>query len=790
MIRNKAFTMINLVGLVMGISFSTMLYIYVTHELSYDSFHDKADRTFRVLTIDKSTPENERTYGFTVPPMGPQLVDAFPEVKESTRLFRLSGQVIIEIGENKYNERNWFTTSDTNFFNVFDFEFVDGHQKTALSDPFSVILTESTAKKYFEDNALGKTIKTSFGEVKVTGVIKDIPDNSHLQFDLLFSTIRSGADWQTYLNNWQRMGAYTYIVLDKGKTIQDIEAKVPGLMENVWGPDAKLRNTRFQPIQEVYLHSGDIEAGVEEEHGEPLYIYIFASMAIFLLFIAAINYINLSTSKASSRAKEIGLRKVVGAFKKQLIIQFLTEAFVITFLSMILSLVVIDLCFPIFNSIIGKDFDLTMNTIGLYIQPLLFITFLIGILAGSYPAFYLSSLKPVVTLKGQHRVSGKSFDLRAGLVVFQFTITIVLIVSTLVIGDQIRFIRTKDLGFDKDKMFIIDINSRTARQQFQVMKTEFSRLSGVRKVAVSSQVPGEWKAIDEVHVRRTNENSATADSLQSYFMGFDEDMMSTYNLHITSGTFFSGKNEADSLNVLLNQSAVQAMKLEEPIGSKVRISGYGREWEANVIGVLQDFNFQSLHQKIAPIVIGFRNNPIAPIDYFSLKIYGGDVQSVISAATKVHEKFDTQTPIEYHFLEDQLDRFYKKEAQAGEIVNLAGVLSIIVACLGLLGLATYNMERKTKELGIRKVLGAGSVNLFLLISNSFIKNILCAFALACPVAWYMMNHWLSAFEYRIGINPVPFVIAGLLVFGIVFLTISYQSVKAALHNPINSLKQE
>lgn len=789
LIRNKAFTLINMLGLVLGISFSTMLYTYVSHELSYDSFHQKADRTFRVITLDASSPDNTRTYGLTSLPMGPQLVNSFPEVKEMVRLFRFSGQVIVEFEETKYNERNWFTTSDTNFFNVFDFEFIAGDKRTALSEPFSVVLTESTSKKYFsDDNPIGKMIKTGAGEVKVTGVIKDIPDNSHLQFDLLFSALRSGKDWEAALNNWQRMGAYTYVVLGEGQSIEDLQAKMPAFMKTYWGPDAAFQSTQFQSIQDIYLHSAHIEAGVEQEHGELSYIYIFSSMAVFLLIIAAINYINLTTAKASSRAKEIGLRKVVGAFKTQLIFQFLTESFVITLLSMLLSIAVIDLCLPFFNSITGKNFDLTFNTSGEYMPSLLLITLLIGVIAGSYPAFYLSKLKPVVTLKGQPIATKNGFDLRATLVVFQFAITVVLIVSTLIISDQINFIQTKDVGFDKEQMMIIDINSRAARNQFQAIKNEFSNIPGVKQVAVSSQVPGEWKVLDEAHVRRTNASVTTADSLQTYFMGFDEDMQNTYQLQLHAGAFFSG-NEADSMNVLLNESAVEAMNLESPIGSKIHISAYGINWEANVIGVLEDFNFQSLHQKIAPIIIGFRNNPISSIDYFTLKVAGVS-PSLIAEVTKVHEKFDTQTPIEYHFLSDQLNRFYMAEEKAGKIFQMAGAISILVACLGLLGLATYQVERKTKELGIRKILGAEPFSLFLLVSLSFTKNVLLAFVLACPIAWYIMREWLSAFEYKIQLSLSSFILTGIVVLLLVLITVSYQSIKAASHNPINSLKQE
>ena len=790
LIKNKTFTFINICGLVLGISFSTMLYTYVSTELSYDSFHRKSDRTYRALWVNKSIPDNVRTFGSIVPLIGPELVNSFPEIEEMTRLFRFSGQVVVEQGEAKYSERRWFSTEDTNFFNVFDFDFIAGDKATALTQSFSVVLTESTAKKYFGDgNALGKTLNLQdIGLVKVTGIIKDHPTNSHLQFDLLFSKILVDQDWTDYLNGWQDIGAFTYVVLKEGKSIEEVVAKMPEFRKTHWAPDLESREIAFQRMEDIYLHSDDIENGSESEHGQLSYVYIFSSMAIFLLIIAAINYINLTTSKASSRSKEIGIRKVAGAVKSQLIFQFLTEAFVITFVSMLLSLVMMNLCFPFFNSITGKNFDLTFSNISEFMPALLAIALIIGVIAGSYPAFYLSRLKPVATLKGQTVFTKSRFNLRTTLVVFQFSITITLIVAMLVISNQINFIRTKDVGFNKEQLMIIDINSGAVRRQFQEMKNEFSKLAGVQHVAVSSRVPGEWKNIREVYVRTADEAKISADSLQTYFMGFDEDMLNTYQLQLTAGSFFKG-TAADSMNVLMNESAAKAMNLKKPIGAVVQIGTRNGKWNAHVVGVLRDFNFQSLHQKIAPIIIGYHNNPVQVIDYFTLKI-SGDTPPIVEGAAKVCEKFDPETPIEYHFLSEQLNNFYVSEKKAGMIFQMAGALSIVVACLGLLGLANYQVERKTKELGIRKILGAGSLNLFLMVSFSFTRQVALAFVLACPVAWYVMREWLSAFEYRIPLSPGVFVWAGIMVLLLAILTVSYQSIKAAMFNPIDSLRKE
>ncbi len=790
LIRNKAFTLINVLGLVIGISFSTMLYTYVRHELSYDSFHKKSDRTYRVLTVSKSIPDNIRTFGSTMPPVGPELLNSFPEVAEVTRLHRFSGQVIIEVGETKYSERNWFT-ADSNLLEIFDFDFVAGDKSTALNQPRSVVLPERMAKKYFgHENALGKTINfLEMGLITVTGVVKDLPTNSHLQFDLLFSDLQPGEWWDTYLADWTDGGAFTYVVLKEGQDISQVESKMPAFMKKHLGDEGEFLKTTFQPITDIYLHSAEILNGLESEHGQLSYVYIFSSMALFLLLIAAINYINLTTSKASTRAKEIGIRKVAGAYKTQLIFQFLTEAFLVTLVSMILALVMMDLFFPYFNSITGKNFDLNMTTIMQFLPSLLLITLIIGVLAGSYPAFYLARLKPVSTLKSLTNVSRTNFDLRTSLVVFQFTITIVLIISTLVIRNQMSFIQTKDIGFQKDHLMIIDINSGTVRNQFQAMKNEFAKVAGVQHVAVSSRVPGEWKNIREVFVKNANEGNANSDSLQTYFMGFDEDMLSTYQLQLAQGKFFSGNNEADSMNVVINASAALALNLKNPVGTRLRIGTRNGEWNAQVIGVLNDFNFQSLHQKIAPIIIGYRNNPLQSIDYFTLKV-SGDINSLIEGATKVCEQFDPETPIEYHFLTEQLDTFYVSEKKAGMVFQMGGALSIVVACLGLLGLANYHVERRTKELGIRKVLGAGSLNLFLMVSLSFTKQVGIAFVLACPLAWFAMQQWLNAFEYRAMLDVGLFIGAGAIVLLLALVTVSYQSLKAASFNPIDALKSE
>ena len=788
--RNKGFTLINVLGLIIGISFSCMLYVYVSHELSYDAFHEKSDRIYRVITIDQRDPENVTRYGVTVPPVGPELVNNYPEVEDMVRLHRFVGQVVFEIGGENFQERNWYT-ADPNFFEVFDFEFVSGTKSTALKDPYSLVLTESMAKKYFGDNdPLGQVLKkTSFGPVTVTGVIKNPPENSHLKFDMLFSRVAADDRWNRYINSWDEFGAFTYVVLDEGSSIATLRPKISGLINEKFARYDGGIDLAFQPIKDIYLRSENIGEGTESGHGQMSYIYIFSSMAIFILLIASFNYINLATSKAMVRSREVGVRKVVGAKRRQLIAQFLTESFVVTFIAAIISIFAMDLVLPYFNQITGKNFDINSDTLMNYAPALAGIALIIGIVSGAYPAFYLAALKPVSSLRGKEVPLSTTTSLRKVLVVFQFVVTIVMIVSTLVIGRQMNFVHTKDIGFDKSRLMVIDINSGDVRRQFQTIKNEYARIPGVVDVAVSTRVPGEWKNIPELYVTIPSSGSAAPDSIKTYYMGFDEDMLKTYKLQLKRGRYFSSGGDTDSTNILLNESAVKTLGLGEPIGAIVNIRTRTGEMKATVIGVIKDFNFQSLHQKVAPIIIGAWNNPFQYIDYFTVRISGKNA-SVIEAISRVHEKFDQRTPIEYHFLDEQLEMFYAAEKRAGMIFRMAGVLSIFVGCLGLFGLATYNIQRRTKELGIRKVLGASGGSLFVLLSSSFVKQIGIAFLIATPIAWYVMSEWLKAFEYKISLHAGIFLLAGLLAVVIALATVSYRTFMAVRVNPVDSLRQE
>lgn len=788
--KNKAYSLLNISGLIVGISFSCMLYTYVRYELSFDSFHPNAARTVRVMTRDSSNPEAPGLYNVTVPPMGPEIVRTFPEAEAMVRLFRFTGQIVFDINGENYMERDWYAV-DSTFFNVFKAEFIHGDPYTALSDPSSLVLTASAAKRYFGDiDIVGRVLeKSNLGPLKVTGVIKDPPANSHLYYNLLVTAPYSAPFWKRYIDSWSfdlenSIVGYTYVVLKDEKSRENLSAKLPAFARLHFGQEQPNLGIELQPLRDIYLHSADVKEEFKiTRYGNMSYIYIFSSMAVFLVVIAAVNYINLATTRAMSRAREIGVRKVAGAHKLQLMNQYLVESLSITAIAMLFSIAVMDVSFPYFNEITGRDFNIQWSTILDYLPALLTISVVIGLVAGFYPALYLASLKPVQSLRAKATGVGTNASLRQVLVVSQFALSILMIISTFVVGKQMNFIQSKDLGFEQENLMVIDINNGNVRQNFRTAKTEYSRIPGVSHVATSSRVPGEWKNIASLYAQMEN----GTDSLNVYFMGFDEDMLATYKFKLANGRYFDQSTPNDSSSVLINQAAAKSLGLADPVGKVISLHTPDGPFNATVIGVLENFNFQSLHQSVAPMMIGAWNNPIQSIDYFTLR-FSGDVTEVVEAATKVHEQFDLRTPIEYHFLDQQLNSFYDNERRASMIFKLAAFLSIFVACLGLSGLAAYNIQRRVKELGVRKILGASPSELFILLSSSFMKQIVIAFVIASPLAWLVMSRWLEGFQYRVSMSVAVFLISGLGAIMIALATIGYRILTATRANPVDALR--
>ncbi|QSE98977.1 ABC transporter permease [Fulvivirga lutea] len=782
--RSKAYAFINIIGLTIGLTGACLLSMHIKNELSFDKFHSKSDRIARIVE-EQTTQNNSRLIGRTSYLTGPELLNEFDRIEEQTRILQPFGHLDIIWNGERISERKWILV-DSTFFHVFDFHLLEGDRRTALDKPNSAILTQSSAQKYYgNESPVGKIIEFSGMEpMLVTGVLEDAPYNSHLQFDVMItmnSAIQNFPWWERLTTSPQSLVASTYFVFDQPESIQDVASRLgEWASENRDQEYNETRKLMLQPMEEAYLSTDNVEFAFCTVSGSKENLYLFGALAIFLIVIACINYINLATSKSMERAKEIGIRKVSGAYRNQLIAQFLTESVAISLISFFLSLLCIDLVLPIFS-------EITESTIitAFTIENLLLLgglTLFIGLFSGIYPAIHLSRLQPAASLKSSNSQVGGA-GLRKVLVITQFTLSIFMIVATVVVTNQMQFLKNKDLGFDEDRMLVIDINNGNVRNSFEAMKNEFSKINGVTHVASSSRVPGEWKNIREVMVRNAENDSSTC-----FFMGFDEAMMATYDLNLLEGRNFSGNLAEDSSTVILNQRAAKILG-DLSIGDELRFPE--ADYPIKVIGIVEDFNFQSLHNEIGPLVIGHWFNTVAVIDYFSLKINkGASLQQVVADAKKVHEQFDDTTPMEFHFLDEQIDQFYRTEQKAQSIFSIGAGLTMIIACMGLFGLASFVVQKRTKEIGIRKILGASEVNLMIILSATFTKQVLVSLIIAIPLSFYVMDQWLNNFAYRKEINMSYFLIAGLLAVSIALITVSYRVIKAALLNPVDTLRNE
>lgn len=780
--RNKVYSIINIAGLTLGITCCSLLFLFVIDETSYDSMHEKKDQIYRVVEISE-TGDEKRYFGQTCAPVGPALVADFAEVEACARLFRFGGHINFELNNTKFAERAYFF-ADSAFFDVFDFELIEGNPATALKEPSSIIIDQDWAHRLFGDeNPIGKPLTlVEGGAYVITGVMKNVPQNSHLQAKILVSVPYTDERFREYVTEWDDYGAYTYVVMEEGVDIARFSENIPGFITKYFDAEDN-RNFYLQALQDIHFQSKDVEFGVDISKGEESYIFIFIAIGIFMLLIACINYMNLATAKSLHRGKEIGMRKVSGAQRYQLIFQFLTESTVVAFCSLILSIGLVDLLLPYFNELTDKHFVFSAETFGNIFGILFLITLAIGLLSGIYPALLMSRMKPADILKGSMSTGKGSVVLRKALVVTQFTMSIIMIIATIVAYNQMSYVQNMSLGFDKDQLMIVDINNGEVRSKAETMKNEFAKSPYILKVAVSSRVPGEWKNIEQVYVKAVQNNSN--DSLRTNFIGFDEHMLEVYDMKLVEGDNFTGVVQ-DSLRILINQAAAKALNLVDPVGKEIQIDNS----RFVIAGVVADFHFQSLHNKIAPLILGYKNNAFQSIDYFSLKFDPAHTQEAIAHASAVHDTFDSSTPIEYHFLNEQWELFYKDDRRAGNIFAIGAGITIFIACLGLFGLASFIIQKRTKEIGIRKVLGASVMELFLLLSKTFALQVLLAFLIATPLSWYLMNKWLDSFAFRFDLGVKEFIIAGLAALLIALISVSYRVVAATLLNPVNTLRRE
>jgi putative ABC transport system permease protein len=804
--NNKLYATLNIAGLTFGLSCFILIGLYLFDELTFDEQHSKAGRIYRVVQHT-----NVNGQAATIAAGGYKLAEEskkqIAEVENVTRLQRV-GRANLVNPENPVYFQETVTIADAHFLQIFDFPLIAGDKNTALKEPFSIVINEDLAMRLFNSkDVLGKTLQFNYLDqpLKVTGVLKNRLPNSSFDFNSLLSEATNEND--EYYKNMQQddwlsnnFSVYTLLrpsadpalVADKmSKMVHANTAAVPGTNYSF----------SLQSLKDIHLNSAGIVDGARHSNVEAMpmgsvyYIKIFSLVAFFVLLIAGINYMNLTTARASGRIKEIGVRKAVGAYKGHLIRQFLFESLLVTFIAFILSIVVVNLLLPAFNQFTNKSLSLGLYTD--YRIWLLAIGFavLTGFLSGSYPALMLSRFSPALLLKGLKIRNHADLSLRKWLVVFQFTVSIIMIIGTIVLFLQVRYMNTADLGFNKDLMVVIDVNTGNARSNFEAVKTDMAKVAGVKNVSVTSRVPGEWKSFRTVKLKNSG---AAGDPEVSYMLGADKDFMKTYEVQLVNGRNFDAI--ADSGNIIINETAARRMNIREAAGQMVEISaiswGDGSFTTLNnklmmrLIGIVKDFHFQSLHDKIEPLMLAYNYNPIQVIDYYSVRISGANIAGTLAGLKTVMTNNDKEDPFEYHFLDEQLALFYIEDGRRQTLLIWIACATIFIACLGLFGLATYSAGQRIKEIGVRKVLGATVVGLASLLSRDFLKLVFIANLLAIPVAWWAADKWLQQYAYHIDMEWWICAVAAVSAVAIALITVSYQALKAAMANPVKSLRSE
>ena len=800
--KNKVYSAINIFGLAVGIACCMLILLHVFSELEFDRFHKNADRLYRVLYL-QGGPRGDQTFAVGMPPLAGALESDMPEVEATThfmRGWRLTAKRESSTQTGIISREYYF--SGHSIFTMFDFPFLSGSPESALQEPGSVVLTEEKAAALFgNENPIGKPLYIEaedfpeFGATPytVTGVLKRIPANSHIQFDFLISssTLQRFEMSREWMSDWDNYLAFTYVLLREPGTETQVESKLPAFTKKfVPEEEGYTKGFTLQPITDIHFGSADIRTEINAREGDTFYVQVFALLALFIAGIAIVNYMNLATARAMKRAREIALRKVVGAERSQMAAQFLVEAVVHSVLSFIVAIGLVEAALPAFNTLAGNDVSLTTIAAPAPIVILAVLAVLIGLAAGSYPALYLSGLTPSLILRGGAQSGKRGINLRNSLVVLQFAVTIIMIVTTLVVSGQLEYVKSKNLGFNQDRLLVIDINHDDVQQNFLSVKAELLRDASVKSVTVSSRVPGDWKSFRSFDVRPTDQPDA--EPVRMAFNGVDEDFLSTYEMALAQGRNFSRAFASDSNAVILNETAAKALFRESPIGETVRFAG--SSFVGIVIGVVKDFHFQSLHETIDPVVMGFMppggRHALHGIDYFTVRMAGANIQQTIDFVTEVHAKFDPINPIELGFLDEWWINLYERDQRLGDIFGIASGLAIVIACVGLFGLAAFMAEQRTKEIGVRKVLGASVLGIIALLSKDFAKLVLIGLLVAVPFAYYAMDSWLQAFAFRIGIGWWVFAAAGGIALLVALLTVMLQAMKAASANPVEALRYE
>lgn len=793
LLNNKGYTAINVFGLGLGLATCLLIVLYISDELSFDKHHRSADRLFRIAMEAR----NEKWAG-TPGPVAAGIKTDFPEVESVTRVLRFSGvdRMLLEDRNAKETTRFYETNgyyADSTLFDVFTYDFKYGNPRNALTRPNTLVLSENVAEKLFGNvDPVGKVIRVglTFGDFDytVTGVYRN---NQKSHIDARFFLSMQNGDmggWVVSQNNWAMNNIFlTYVKLRDGADPEVFESKLTPFLNRHGAADLKASGVSkelfIQPVTDIYLKSSignEIAA-----NGSMTYLYIFGSIAIFLLLIACINFMNLSTARSEKRAKEVGVRKVMGAVRHSLVYQFLGESMVLTVIGLAIAVLVVQLLLPYFNSLTGKNLDMFANLAFLYWMG--GIALFTGLAAGLYPAFYLSSFKPVSVLKGRLSNIASAVLLRKGLVVFQFTVSIILILGAIVIGQQLSFLQNRNLGFDKEQKLVVPFRNTKAVVNYNAFRQEVLRIPGVQAATSGSVYPGIENVEDLLFYA---ENKTVQDAVDIHFATVGDDYVETLGLKMATGRSFTKAFSGDSSSIILNETAVRELgyNTASVIGKNVFFELGGQRRSLQVVGVVKDFNFRSLHEGIKPYAL--TTSVTDKYQYFIANVNAKDYATVLAAVGAAWKKLNPDIPFSYSFLDQDFQKNYEKERRTGSIVVYFTCIAAVIACLGLFGLAAFSAERRTKEIGVRKVLGASVGSIARMLSGEFLGLVCIALVIATPVAWVGMRQWLQGFAYQVGIQWWIFPVTGLFAMGIALLTVGFQSVKAALMDPVKSLKSE
>jgi putative ABC transport system permease protein len=797
MAKYRVISFINLFGLTVGLSCCLLILTYILHEESYDKYNSKANRIWRVTrSFNNKEGVVSLHLGAVAPPFAPLLQNDFPDIQKITRLLP-AGSSPMRYEDKLFNEKNIFF-ADNNLFSLFDIPVIRGDRTNALTDPFSVVMTDEVAKKYFGDaDPINKVIRLDNRyNFRVSGIIAPVPENSHFHPNLMlsFNTLKDSAIYgeKSLANNWGNNAFFTYLLFPENYPVKSLEARFPAFLDRhlasnygAGNQPSRLTKIYLQPLTDIHLH-GHTDEEIEQ-NGDSKRVTVFGAIALFILLIACINYMNLSTARSTLRAKEIGIRKVSGAQRHEIIAQFLTESVLLTWLALILASALTFLLLPWLNGLTGLNLSAQVLIKPYILIPLIATPFLVGILSGIYPALFLSSFQPVKVLKGLFKAGSNTVNFRKVLVVLQFSISIVLLISTAIVFQQLHYMQSASLGFNKDHILTMDYNNGLDHT-FEAFRNALQQDPHVIAATRSSRIPS-GRLLDEQGAQTESGDSLRPVNADIKYVGVDHDFVKAYGIPIVAGRDFNRNYATDSTGFLINRAATQVLGIKNPQDMVGRNFSYGGV-KGKIIGIMGDFNFESMHQAILPIIFTIPAASQYSFGNISIKVSGADINTTLAHIESTWKRYLPEVPFQFTFLDERFQELYKTEQQQGSLFTTFAGIAIFIACLGLLGLSAFAISQRIKEIGVRKVLGASTGSIVTLLSTDFLKLVALAAVIAFPVGWLAMHSWLADFAYRISIQWWVFFAAGILAAAVALFTIAFQAIRAALANPVKALRSE